>query len=230
MIIRSKYAKSGRKGLIPNCAICHLICGIRTADSARKLFISPGGLSRVRRKCGVPDKFCGTQGRAGKTKNPQSKIHERIKQRKLRQAERLMNYNLNIEQRAVARSEKSWTRHPIVYLHMGVKAKHTRYKTDPAFKMIRRGRARVKNFLKTKRIKPTFHISKVVGCTGDFLKQHLEKQFKSGMNWNNHGTYWHVDHKVPLASAKTLEEVKNLSHWSNLQPLTAKENLSKGSR
>ncbi len=51
------------------------------------------------------------------------------------------------------------------------------------------------------------------------------------MSWDNHTKYgWHIDHIIPLASAKTEEELKSLCHYTNLQPLWAKENLSKGAK
>jgi hypothetical protein len=68
----------------------------------------------------------------------------------------------------------------------------------------------------------------VVGCSKEFLKEHLEKQFKDGMSWENYGhAGWHIDHITPLASAKTEEEVYRLSHYTNLQPLWATENFKK---
>ena len=70
-----------------------------------------------------------------------------------------------------------------------------------------------------------------VGCSPEFLKEHLESQFKDGMNWDNYGFYgWHIDHIIPLSSAKNEEELYKLCHYTNLQPLWAKENLSKGSK
>jgi hypothetical protein len=71
----------------------------------------------------------------------------------------------------------------------------------------------------------------MIGCTPQFLKEHLEKQFKDGMNWENYGLYgWHIDHIIPLSSAEDEDGVYKLCHYTNLQPLWAKENLSKGSK
>ncbi len=50
------------------------------------------------------------------------------------------------------------------------------------------------------------------------------------MTWDNHGLYgWHIDHVVPLSSFDLTDhkQVKKACHWFNLQPLWAKENLSK---
>jgi len=44
------------------------------------------------------------------------------------------------------------------------------------------------------------------------------------------GEVWHVDHIIPLASAKTQEEIEKLFHYKNLQALWAIDNLSKGSK
>lgn len=69
----------------------------------------------------------------------------------------------------------------------------------------------------------------ILGCAYADLVNHLESQFKDGMSWENRGK-WHIDHKIPLASAKTEEELLKLCHYTNLQPLWAFDNLSKGSK
>lgn len=74
-----------------------------------------------------------------------------------------------------------------------------------------------------------------VNYTLEELIQHLEKQFRDGMNWNNYGYRgWHIDHIIPK-SAFHYNSSKDNSFklcWSleNLQPLWAKENLSKNNR
>jgi hypothetical protein len=71
----------------------------------------------------------------------------------------------------------------------------------------------------------------LLGFTVDQLKKHLEKRFKPGMTWDNYGSHWSIDHKVPVA-------VYNFEHpddidfrlcWSlkNLQPLEVKLNSRK---
>tara|TARA_A200000159_G_C7302969_1_gene331015 strand:+ start:573 stop:1199 length:627 start_codon:yes stop_codon:yes gene_type:complete len=66
------------------------------------------------------------------------------------------------------------------------------------------------------------------------LAEHLEPQFydrpKTGekMTFDNHGFHgWHIDHIIPLSTAKTEEDIIKLCHYTNLQPLWAEENLAK---
>lgn len=69
----------------------------------------------------------------------------------------------------------------------------------------------------------------MLGCSWKFLQGHIEQQFVEGMNWDNRAE-WHIDHIVPLASAETEERLIELCHYTNLQPLWAHDNLSKGSK
>ena len=71
----------------------------------------------------------------------------------------------------------------------------------------------------------------LIGCTIEELKAHLEKQFKPGMSWVNHSVKgWHIDHIRPCASFDLTdpEQQKQCFHYTNLQPLWAGENYSKG--
>lgn len=55
---------------------------------------------------------------------------------------------------------------------------------------------------------------------------HIEKQFVKGMSWSNMHK-WHIDHIVPISTAKTIEEVIALNQLSNLRPLWSKDNMKK---
>jgi hypothetical protein len=70
---------------------------------------------------------------------------------------------------------------------------------------------------------------KLVGCSWQNLMNHLESQFQSGMTWKNYGK-WHIDHKRPCASFDLTDHAqqKECFHYTNLQPLWAKDNLTKG--
>lgn len=76
--------------------------------------------------------------------------------------------------------------------------------------------------------KPT---QELVGCSWSQLREHLETLFQLGMSWENYGL-WHVDHKIPLSSVDLSDKDKVLEvcHYTNLQPLWAADNISKGAR
>lgn len=69
----------------------------------------------------------------------------------------------------------------------------------------------------------------ILGCTIEHFISHISEKLKDGMSFENHGK-WHIDHIIPLACANTEEEVIKLNHYTNFQPLWAKENLSKGKK
>jgi len=77
------------------------------------------------------------------------------------------------------------------------------------------------------------HWEILVGYSLNKLKKHLELKFKDGMTWENYGE-WHIDHIKPISSFKIsnpfCKEFKECWCLSNLQPLWAFDNLSKGSK
>lgn len=78
------------------------------------------------------------------------------------------------------------------------------------------------------------HWESLVNFTIDQLKKHLEKLFTPEMNWDNYGTVWEIDHKIPIAvfSFDKPEHIDFRLCWSmkNLQPLEIKKNISKGAK
>lgn len=106
-----------------------------------------------------------------------------------------------------------------------------RRKEDPLFALSLVYRNRLAVVFKGKGWKRPCPRAEMVGCSFEELKSHIERQFLPGMSWENRGMYgWHVDHIKPLSSAKTPDELLKLCHYSNLQPLWAFDNLSKGKK
>ena len=104
----------------------------------------------------------------------------------------------------------------------------TRIKNDIQYKLACRLRVRLRDALKS-----NYKVGSAVkdlGCTLNQLKTYLESKFQPGMTWDNHGFYgWHIDHIKPLASFDLSDRKQLLEacHYTNLQPLWAKDNLSK---
>jgi len=101
--------------------------------------------------------------------------------------------------------------------------------TDPGYKVTRYLRSRIWNALKG-RTKSASTMD-LAGCSLEKLKTHLEKQFTQGMKWENYGS-WHIDHIRPCESfdMSNVEHQRVCFHFTNLQPLWAKDNLRKGSK
>jgi len=100
---------------------------------------------------------------------------------------------------------------------------------DPQFKVAYLLRNRVRRALK-QRFKSGSAVESL-GCSVPEALVHIASLFKPGMSWENHGL-WHIDHKVPLASfdLSDASQLAKACHYSNLQPLWAKENISKRDR
>jgi len=109
-----------------------------------------------------------------------------------------------------------------------------RYYSDDLFRIssIIRGnilascrRTKHKNDSKTQRI---------LGCKFSEFKCYIESKFEPWMNWDNHGNpkngiiapnkTWDMDHIIPLHTARTIEDVYKLNHYTNYQPLCTYKN------
>lgn len=77
------------------------------------------------------------------------------------------------------------------------------------------------------------HWENLTGFTLNQLQIHLEKFFSPDMTWDNYGK-WHIDHKIPIAvfNFDKPEDIDFKRCWAleNLQPMWAKENMSKGAK
>lgn len=104
----------------------------------------------------------------------------------------------------------------------------------PQFKIRKNQSKRIRDCLRDHlKLKKKHHYTmKLIGCSPDQLITYLENKLQKGMTWENYGTYWHIDHIKPLAKFDLSkdEEIEKCFHFSNLQPLTAKENLEKGDK
>jgi len=99
-------------------------------------------------------------------------------------------------------------------------------KENPIYKLKYNIRCRISVILKKNDIKKPEKTIELVGCDFFVLKKHLENKFENGMNWENYGE-WHVDHIIPISLAKNEEDIKRLSHYTNLQPLWGIDNIKK---
>jgi len=87
-------------------------------------------------------------------------------------------------------------------------------------------KSQLKKIKKGLKIDKTFNY---VGCTLEFFKIWIEHQFDKKMNWENHGSYWHLDHIKPCSSydLSNQDEIYQCYNWTNLRPLDKEENIKK---
>lgn len=152
----------------------------------------------------------------------------KIKRQKDTQGRRLSLTYVEKERR-IARGQGSRRRQRESYKQRARNYQSRRKQTDTLFAIAANLRSRLWNALKG-----NFKSGSAVrdlGCSIDFLKQHLELQFQERMTWENYGE-WHIDHKKPLASFDLTNRKQFLEacHYTNLQPLWAADNIRKGSK
>lgn len=104
-----------------------------------------------------------------------------------------------------------------------------KFATDPIFLLKDSVRRRINEALQNIGEVKNKKTEEILGCSFSFLKAYIESRFNDGMSWDNRNL-WHIDHIVPLSSAKTATEILKLNHYSNLRPLWAKDNISKGNK
>ena len=139
-------------------------------------------------------------------------------------------YQRNRESMLAMRQGNDWKEYQATY-------KRERRRNDPTFRLLNNIRNGVWSCLKgrTKNSRTFSYIDK----SPEELMNYLEKQFTEGMSRENYGE-WHVDHIRPLASFE-FDKYKEGSaefeallgeawHYTNLQPLWAADNISKGAK
>lgn len=62
------------------------------------------------------------------------------------------------------------------------------------------------------------------------LRNHLESKFDENMNWDNYGTYWHVDHIIPISIFKEDTPIAIVNSLCNLRPFEKYANFQKGDK
>jgi hypothetical protein len=112
------------------------------------------------------------------------------------------------------------------------KAVKKRMMNDPAFRATTNMRREFRRQMKRVKDGGSAHYSDKLGCTTEEFNKHMELMFTTEMTWDNYGTYWVVDHVLPVASFDHTDkaQVKRCWHYTNLQPMEAMENIKKSDK
>lgn len=103
-----------------------------------------------------------------------------------------------------------------------------RLKTDPLYKLKHTIRCNIYYSFSRKKWKKEDSTAKIVGCDLDFLCNYLKGTYYTNYGVEYDGTQKvHIDHIIPLSTAKAEEDVYKLCHYTNLQLLNAEDNMRK---
>jgi hypothetical protein len=105
---------------------------------------------------------------------------------------------------------------------------------DNLYKISSNIRKNITNNFRLNGYKKTSKTCEILGCTFEEFKLYIESKFEPWMNWDNYGNWngipetinvaWDIDHIIPISTAKSIEDVIQLNHHTNLQPLCSYTN------
>ena len=107
-----------------------------------------------------------------------------------------------------------------------------RYHEDPYFRAVFLIRCRIGKVLRERNIGKQDKTYDLLGCSKEEFTKYFEAKFTEDMSWEKVGKDIHLDHIKPCCSFDLTqeEEQKKCFHYTNLQPLWAQDNLSKGGK
>lgn len=110
----------------------------------------------------------------------------------------------------------------------GISYSAARARADKEFALMKSIRNRVDLAIKRYGVTKKDRTLVLVGCSVSELVKHIESRFVSGMSWDNRGK-WHLDHVIPVSAFDLNDPCQQEAafHYTNLQPLWARDNLSK---
>jgi hypothetical protein len=208
------------------------ICKDCDKDLCLSLFNkNPNGILKVEPRC---KKCQSLYNKAYREKN-RARISEKNRNSYKENREVIINrvreYAANNKQKISSSRKRYYNKNKERILEQAKSYVYKKRKEDPIYKLKMNLRHRLSESLKKRKWSKNTHFYRYIGCDLETLKSHLESKFQPGMNWtNNTHDGWHVDHIIPLSSAKTEEDLYKLCHYTNLQPLWASDNLRKSDK
>ena len=161
----------------------------------------------------------------------------------LKHKEKIDEYNKNYNKQNYLKNKENaikrvriWNNEHKEYRQQYMKKYNKEYKkqkmeNDELYRFKTIARIMILNSFKRKNLIKKCKAEKIVGCNFEFLKKHLEDTFLKNYGYEyNNNIKVHIDHIIPLSTAKTEDDVIKLCHYTNLQLLKASDNLKKGSK
>ena len=136
------------------------------------------------------------------------------------------NWQQSNKEKVVLKSRKWQINNKELFKASRKKYINKKSETDPVFRLkIKIGKT-ISNSIRRQGFSKNSRTAEILGCDFNLFLSYIESQFKPNMNWNN----IHLDHIKPISLAKTEKEVLELNHYTNFQPLFAKDNIKKSNK
>ena len=107
--------------------------------------------------------------------------------------------------------------------------KRKKYASDTNYKLAQLIRSSSGKIMRAVKKNKKMKSLEYLGCSLDEFRKHIESLWQEGMSWDNHGfDGWHLDHIKPIDwFIKNSDDPWQANHYTNLQPLWARENIIK---
>lgn len=151
--------------------------------------------------------------------NNKKRIKDKDAQYRKKNKDKIQKYN------------KKWRQKNRDLINNKKKQYYCRRKLNIDYRLLNNLRSRIRAAIKNG--KKCMKTTEILGASIESVRLHLESKFTEGMNWANYGLYgWHIDHIVPCDKfdLSKKSEQKKCFHYTNLQPLWAKENIKKSNK
>lgn len=156
------------------------------------------------------------------------KIQDKINKDPIKREKYLADKKKYSHTKKAIETRKLWKLNNRDYINEYIRNKK---KNDPIFKLSETLRIQLLRGLRNKGLVKKNKALELLGIDIKKFKLIFQKKFKPGMNWTNHGK-WHIDHIKPISKFDLTRkgELEKCFHYTNLQPLWAKVNQSKGNK
>lgn len=205
------------------CPVCHKahirqkFCSLKCTTAA-----SSGGSVKPCVTCGKPTfkpRACSRECLKAYRRKIDKDDYQRDRERRLarqREYDKTYRHTEAYRQKEKRKTAKRWVK----------------IKNDPALRMARAIRNAVNMAIKRRTAIKHGRTFDLLGCSGKQLAEHLERQFRRGMTWDNYGKVWHIDHITPLSyfDMSCPQDQRRAWNWQNLRPLWADQNIREGNK
>ncbi len=196
--------------------------------------------------CGIEkelDDFTNTKYKGEIKKRPTCKkcttlrVKEWVNNNKEKRSEYVKNYSEKNKEQINNKSKLYYYNNTKKVIEYSIAYKKNKRLSDDLFRISDNIRKSISKSFANKNNRKNLKSELILGCTFKEFKLYIESKFESWMTWENYGLYngrecygWDLDHIIPIASAKTEEEIIKLNHYLNFQPLCSyiNRNIKRG--